>query len=193
MVTLRLTRFVVPGATVVVVAAVAMALASRPHANAQVSNDPEPSHGVTERVFTQEEVAPPLPGVPIPVLRNVAFGQMTAEVNGQFVVVKGEASVSESVAGNAYQWLLRVYDAGGKKALFKEQHYPDGAVVVQEPGDIHPEFSDVITLPPGKYRIELTVYAVPQGFAVNKLPFGADMRNAAIIKLSRSEKVEVAN
>jgi len=191
----RLARFVVPAATALVAATVAMALAGRPNAHAQLPNAPEPPRGLTSKRITPQEAAPQLAnaGPPPGFLRKAGFSLMTATVAGRQVVVKGAANVSESVAGNAYVWLLRVYSSRGKKALLDEQHYPDGAVVVEQPGDIRPAFADAIELPPGKYKIELTLYAVPRGFAVDKLPFGADMKKAALIKVSRFEKVEIVD
>jgi hypothetical protein len=195
MVSSKLARVAAPAAILAAAAAVSMALAGRPAAHAQPRDGRQAPRGLTTERIAPEEAARRIAeaGPPPAMLRSMTFGRMAATVVGRQVVVEGAADVSESVAGNAYYWLLRVYEAGGKKALLDERHYTDGALVAEQPGHLHHQFADAIELAPGKYKIELTIYAAPQGFAAGKLPFGADMRQATLGKLSRPQVIEVVN
>lgn len=216
----RLPRLVAPAVAAVIAAAATMILVGRTPARAhprdarqeqaggttekQVSRTPIQAHpqdagrvvpgGATARI-DPGATRPPAPGqMPSPSLRRMHFRQMDVVTVGQRVAVTGAAEVYETVPGNLYVWLLRIYSGDDQKPLLKEHHYANRAVIVPQGVDtMSPTFEDAFELPPGVYKVELTIYCVAPGFPFDKLQYGEEMRKATLTKLSRFRKITIGN
>ena len=131
---------------------------------------------------------------PPEMVRVAKLSHLDVAVTGRQVAVSGNVEAVDKVPGSSYIWLLRVYTNDKQRQLLKEHHYLDQAVTLPE-GEVamNPAFNDTIELPPGGYKVELTMYAVPPDFPFKKVKFGEDMRKKAIIKVSGLRKVEIAD
>ena len=124
------------------------------------------------------------------VVRATALTQLDVAAVGRQVTVSGEAQVYDTVPGSRYIWLLRIYRHDRQKTLLKEHHYLDQAVALPE-GDVSmsPDFNDVIELPAGAYRVELTLYAVRPDFQFKAVRFGQDLKMTALAMVSGYQRI----
>ncbi len=137
--------------------------------------------------------APTVSAQPRPdVVRAANFTEMNVAVAGRRVAVSGEVQIYDTVPGLRYIWLLRIYRHDKAKTLLKEHHYLDQAIVMPD-GDVNmtPAFDDMIELPAGAYRVELTLYAVPPNFQFKRVKFGQEMKMAASVNVSDFQKIVI--
>jgi hypothetical protein len=137
------------------------------------------------------------PFVPPPGLMAAAtFPTFDVQVDGRRVSVMGEVHVDCAEPGHAYIWLLRAHAVGDdpkQLKVHKEHHYLENAISLAEgESRMKPAFADTIELAPGRYKIELILYAVPPGFNFEGLKFGEDMGPKAIIDVSRSRRITIS-
>jgi hypothetical protein len=141
-----------------------------------------------------EAVLPAQNQQPADVARTARLSQMNVAVTGQQVIITAKAEVYDTVPGHNYIWLLRIYESDKGKQLLKEHHYlQQPSALPQGELQMTPAFNDLIELPAGSYKAELSIYAVPPGFPVNAWKFGEDIKKKAVIKISGSQQFKIAN
>lgn len=124
--------------------------------------------------------------------RLLIFPQFTTEVTDRILSVSGKARIYETDQKVSYVWSLRIFQDGGIAKLFREHHYTDHPITLNEGrATAQPEFLDQVILPPGKYKVELTLYAVPLDFDFLKLKRGEDIQRSVHSLARRHRRVVV--
>lgn len=129
--------------------------------------------------------------IPPNLVRQARMAAMDVEIQGQQVIVSGQAEIYDSAPGVNYIWLLRVYTANPRK-LLNEHHYVERASRLAI-GSVFmtPTFRDAIDLPPGTYSVELSNYAVPPDFPLDSVKVGENMKTRALSNVARIRKVSI--
>jgi len=104
---------------------------------------------------------------------------MTVTVEGDgWVSIAARFAVVNNEPGVRLVWSLRIYEDSKRRPLLTEHHYEETAVHLAEvPWRGYPEFHDRIRLAPGGYRLELRLYGVLPGQRLDRLPFGANIKD----------------
>ncbi len=140
------------------------------------------------------QARPPLGDEQAPpgLVRRAAFQKLAVKVDGRHVEVFGRVQVFDAIPGSNYIWLLRIYTNDKARRLLKEHHYQEQAVTLPDGEAVmSPSFYDTTELPPGSYKFELAMYAVPPDFPLGELKFGQDMKKTALIHISSLKKITI--
>lgn len=154
---------------------------------AKANNDTQPQGSVTAASLHNNNPVglDPQQGNPSEVEEPVAsfrMRSMSISTDGNTVTVAASGSLRDSRPDVAYFWSLRVFDISDNPQVISKKHYlnqsfhapinffnvPLGFDVIPR-FEAAPEFADTIKLAPGKYRIEVTLSAVPTKFDTKTL------------------------
>ena len=143
-----------------------------------------------------QQPAPQAP--PLGPTRTLASHPLDVGINPLtgLVTVSGAADVYDTTPDARYVRSIRVYRYP-KGPLFREHHYVDQAVWLPEgQTTIKPEFHDEFPLPPGDYKVELSLYAVDVqqvrqfGFDWRRVKPGEDL-GKRLSRVSRGQRIRV--
>lgn len=149
--------------------------------------------GKTELVEQHEGLPPPhaqFPEQPPDDLqRSMEFTTLQVGTEGGIVTLDGQIHVYETTPGVSYVWSVRVYKG---QEVVKEHHYSDQpAWLAAGKGVMQPQFHDQFPMPPGSYRVELSLYAVPEGFNFGTVKPGENIKAKVLAKVSRSSRITI--
>ena len=118
---------------------------------------------------------------------------MTVTVEGDgWVSIAARFAVVNNEPGVRLVWSLRIYEDSKRRPLLTEHHYEEAAVLLAElPWRGYPEFHDRIRLAPGGYRLELRLYGVLPGQRLDRLPFGANIKDQTFGGVSDGKRIRV--
>lgn len=119
---------------------------------------------------------------------------MNASVDGNTVTVAASGYLRDSRPDVAYFWSLRVLDISDTPQIVSRNHYlkqsfgapknffnvPLGFDVIPK-FEANPDFAETLQLPPGKYRIEVVLSAVPTKFDTKTLGDEQVLRSIRVI------------
>ncbi len=126
---------------------------------------------------------------PADLQRSMEFSSLQVAVENKVITIDGQVHVYDTVPNVLYVWSVRVYQA---LKVLKEHHYSDQAAwLVEGKGVMQPQFHDQFPMAPGSYRVELSLYAVPQGFRFDTLKFGENFKLKVLSKVSRSKNITI--
>jgi hypothetical protein len=114
-----------------------------------------------------------------------AEGDGWLSIAARFAVVNNEPNVR-------LVWSLRIYEDSKRRLLLKEHHYEESAIhLVELPWRGYPEFHDRIHLAPGAYRLELRLYGALPGQRLDRLPFGANIKDQTFGGVSDIKRISL--
>jgi hypothetical protein len=127
---------------------------------------------------------------PTPSAKTVPAAQAKYQLGGFDVTTDGQAArVSASVNmysqsnDHDYMWRLRVYP-DGQELPGIDKAYEDQIFEIHPSGRMTPTFDESIPLPVGKYRITLSLYAMPKGYDRTQLVDGSNEKSVTIIRVA---------
>lgn len=124
-------------------------------------------------------------------VQRMHMGDMAAYAEGRDVLVTGWADVADDEGSNEYVWTVRAHAVGGLRRLVHERHSAEGRTTLAAGSVGRPEFADAIELPPGEYRVTLTLHVVPRGFDWSAIDRGEDLRERGASQVSAARKVVI--
>jgi hypothetical protein len=146
-----------------------------------------------QKITHSKGATPLLGGMPLPdcdKIRTVRFPASNVTVNGRTVVITGQAEIEDGTGENKYLWLVRIYEANHLKTLVKEHHYFNQVFQV-EGGHAFPTFADQVDLPPGRYQVQLILYARALGFDLARTQPEEDLKKTFEGSLTHAHEVTV--
>jgi hypothetical protein len=127
-------------------------------------------------------------GKPAPAVAEFHLRSMDVSSAGNSLVVKSGVDIFETRTNVAYLWKLKIV-AGDAKKVVLERRFDDQMFKFQDGVNAHPTFAETVQLPAGDYRVEVTLYEIPDGFNLDALKTKATSKAQSVLRGVRTVSV----